>query len=69
MTIVGRVPKGRSEVSFSLKGLNGDKAFEGFFRIDVSQPSPAQGGGRTGVLERVWRSEKKIAMKLQPRKK
>ena len=67
--VFGRVPADVDEVSFSLKGLNGDKAFEGFFRIDVSQPSPAQGGGRTGVLERVWRTEKKIAMKLQPRKK
>ena len=33
VTIVGRVPKGRSEVAFSLKGLNGKKTYEAFFNM------------------------------------
>lgn len=34
--IVGRVPKGTPEVAFSLMGLNGAKAYEGFFRFKVA---------------------------------
>ena len=33
LEIVGRVPAGTKEVAFSLKGLNGAKAYEGFFRM------------------------------------
>jgi hypothetical protein len=34
--IVGRVPKGTPEVAFSLMGLNGAKAYEGFFKFRLA---------------------------------
>lgn len=34
--VTGRVPEGVGEVAFSLKGLNGSKACEGFFKVDLS---------------------------------
>ena len=34
--VTGRVPEGVNEVAFSLKGLNGAKACEGFFKVDLS---------------------------------
>jgi hypothetical protein len=37
--IVGRAPAGAKEIAFSLKGLNGDTAYEGFFRFALD-PSP-----------------------------
>ncbi len=37
LEIVGRVPKGTEEVAFSLKGLNGEKAYEGFFRYNLTK--------------------------------
>ena len=33
LDFVGRVPAGTKELAFSLKGLNGDEAFEGFFKL------------------------------------
>ncbi len=35
--IVGRVPKGTPEVAFSLMGLNGTKAYEGFFKFKIAE--------------------------------
>ena len=37
ITIVGRVPKGRREVAFSIKGLNGKDTYEAFFRVPLDQ--------------------------------
>ena len=37
LEVVGRVPKGTEEVAFSLKGLNGEKAYEGFFRYNLTK--------------------------------
>ena len=34
--VFGRVPAGSKEVSFSLKGLRGGEAYEGFFRLPLS---------------------------------
>lgn len=57
--IVGRVPKGTREIAFSLKGLNGDKAYEGFFRYDLSKaPFEAEIPG-------LWASEKSIDARLR----
>ena len=36
LEFVGRVPSDTTEVSFSIKGLNGAKAYEGFFRMPVA---------------------------------
>ncbi len=59
VTIVGRVPKGRGEVAFSLKGLNGKKTYEAFFRVPlgkvVSDPS----------LAGTWAEEAAIDAKLK----
>ena len=39
----GRVPKGTEKISFSIKGLNGEKAFESFYSFGLSG-IPAQNG-------------------------
>ncbi len=57
---VGRVPKGRTEVSFSVKGLNGAQSYEGFFKLDLSTASfDAQ-------LPARWENESAIDEKLRP---
>jgi len=56
--IVGRAPKGTKEVSFSLKGLNGDRAYEGFFRVDLVESSFDED------LPRSWNVEKNIDKRL-----
>ena len=57
LEFVGRVPSGAKEVSFSLRGLNGASAYEGFFRMPFetapSDPSVAA----------LWKSEADIARK------
>ncbi len=56
--IVGRVPKGTTDVAFSLKGLNGEKSYEGFFRYKFSMmPFDAE-------IPKLWAAEKSIADKL-----
>ena len=35
--IVGQVPAGTKEIAFSLKGLNGKEAYEGFFRLPLDR--------------------------------
>ncbi len=57
--IVGRVPKGTTEVSFSLKGLNGAKSYEGFFRLDLSAAA------FDGELPTRWKTERAIDEKLR----
>ena len=56
--IVGRAPKGTKEVSFSLKGLNGDRAYEGFFRVNLVESSFDED------LPRSWNVEKNIDRRL-----
>ena len=34
---VGRVPQGQGEVAFSIKGLNGAKPYESFFRLNLAK--------------------------------
>ena len=59
LEFVGRVPSGTKEVSFSLRGLNGDNAYEGFFKLPfataASDPS----------LAARWTEERSIAAKLR----
>ncbi len=59
VTIVGRVPKGRSEVSFSLKGLNGKNTYEAFFKVPLGKiaTDPSLGG--------FWAEEAAIDAKLK----
>jgi len=57
--IVGRVPAGTDEVAFSLKGLNGPKAYEGFFKVKLAASSFDQ------HLPAAWRVEQAIDKKLR----
>ena len=58
LEFVGRVPSGTKAVSFSLRGLNGDNAYEGFFKLPfaTSASDPA--------LAALWRREADIARKI-----
>ncbi len=55
----GRVPSNVREVSFSIKGLNGNKAYEGFFRIKLSDSA------FDASLPAAWRAERAIDQKLK----
>lgn len=57
--LVGRVPKGQTQVSFSVKGLNGAKPYEGFFRVDLSV------SGFDETLPTSWSEEAEIDRKLR----
>lgn len=57
--IVGRVPKGTKEVAFSLKGLNGETAYEGYFRYDLSKVPFDKD------IPQMWAEERAIDAKLR----
>ena len=57
--IVGRVPKGTPEVAFSIRGLNGVKPYESFFRINLAK------AGFDETLPARWRDECVIDEKLR----
>ena len=57
--IVGRIPSGTPRVSFSLRGLNGAQAYEGFFTFDLATAA-------TDVsLASAWQAERAIDAKLR----
>ena len=57
LELVGRVPAATREVAFSLRGLNGADAYEGFFRLPfATAPSDPSIPG-------LWRQEREIARK------
>lgn len=57
--VVGRVPKGIREVAFSLKGLNGETAYEGFFKFVLSEvPFDAS-------IPDLWTVDKAVDAKLR----
>ena len=59
LEFVGRVPAGTKEVSFSLRGLNGDNAYEGFFKLPfATAPSDPS-------LTARWAEERKIAARIK----
>lgn len=60
LSFVGRVPAGTPKVSFSLRGLNGDKAFEGFFDMPV-----ASAAGKDDSIVDDWEEERKVDAKLK----
>lgn len=62
LSFVGRVPAGTQKVSFSLRGLNGDKAFEGFFDMPVAAASAKD----TSIADD-WDDERKVDLKLGTR--
>jgi hypothetical protein len=57
--LVGRVPAGEKEVSFSIKGLNGSKPYEGFFTVPLANAT------FDAALPGTWRSEAAIDRKLR----
>ena len=59
MTIIGRVPKGSEEVSFSLKGLNGENTYEAFFRVPLGNVAS------DSSIVREWSEEHAIDAKLK----
>ena len=59
LEIVGRVPASTKEVAFSLKGLNGAKAYEGFFRMPLSSAAADPAAAAA------WRDEKSIDSRLR----
>ena len=59
LEVVGRTPSSVSEVAFSLRGLNGSQAYEGFFKFPVT--SMAAGSG----IAEEWRNEQALGVILQ----
>ena len=62
LSFVGRVPAGTQKVSFSMRGLNGDKALEGFFDMPVAIASAKD----TSIADD-WEDERKVDLKLGTR--
>ena len=59
LSFVGRVPAGTRELAFSLRGLNGPEAYEGFFRLPfATAPSDPS-------IVSAWAAERAIAAKLK----
>ena len=59
LEFVGRVPAGTKDVAFSLRGLNGDNAYEGFFRLPFATTASDP------ALADRWTRERAIAAKLR----
>ena len=57
--IVGRAPAGTKAVSFSMKGLNGDAAYEGYFTFALGEAS------RDANLASEWAADRAIDAKLR----
>ena len=57
LEFVGRVPAGAQEIRFSLRGLNGADAYEGFFRLPFATAAPDPS------LAALWKGEFDIARK------
>ncbi len=59
VTVVGRVPKGIREVTFSLRGLNAEDMYEAFFRVPLDRIAV------DGTVADEWREESAIDAKLK----
>ena len=57
--IIGRLPKGKTQVAFSIKGLNGEKSYEAFFKVDLASVA------FDPTLPANWRLERGIDEKLR----
>ena len=58
VTFVGRVPGRPADVAFSLKGLSGDVAYEGFFRL------PIDAAQKDASIPELWLQEREIDLKI-----
>ena len=58
LTFVGRVPANTKEIAFSIKGINGADAYEGFFRL------PFAAAASDPAIAAEWKSEQAIDRKL-----
>ena len=58
LSFVGRVPEGTEKLSFSLRGLNGANAYEGFFDL------PLMTAAKDGSVAFDWNAEQAIDSKL-----
>jgi len=58
LELYGRVPQGTREVAFSVRGLNGREAYEGFFRLPLTA-TPGQED-----LAKAWQDESRIDAQL-----
>jgi len=61
LSFVGRVPAGTREIAFSLRGLNGATAYEGFFKL------PTATAPTDAAIVSEWESERAIGRKLTAR--
>ena len=59
VSFCGRVPAGTGEVSFSLRGLNGETAYEGFFTVRLSEAR------FDAKLPAEWNAERNVDLKLR----
>ena len=59
LSFVGRVPAGTEKVAFSLRGLNGEKAFEGFFDLSLAV------SGKDKDVFSDWKAERAVDQKLK----
>ena len=59
LEVLGKAPAGTKEIAFSLKGLNGATAYEGFFRL------PFDGASARSEVAAEWQREREIDSKLK----
>lgn len=59
LEVSGRVPAGTAEVAFSMKGLNGAKAYEGFFRLSLASAAA------DNEAAAAWHGERAIDSRLR----
>lgn len=59
LEITGRVPAGTEEVVFSLRGLNGETPYEGFFKM------PLSAAPEDGAIIDAWNKERAIDLQLR----
>ena len=59
VTVVGRLPRGRTEVAFSIKGLNGARAYESYFKVPLAQAAV------DSRLPEMWREERNLDFKTR----
>lgn len=59
LELVGRVPQGTEDISFSLRGLNGNVPYEGFFKM------PLNIAPEDNEIIDLWHKEREIDLKLR----
>lgn len=59
LDFVARVPSGTRDVAFSLKGLHGAEAYEGYYRLSLI------GAAAETALPALWRSEQKLDLQFR----